>query len=78
MRMDAEKRPRPGCDFGVIQEYERLDQLADVGRARQSRDGPVAATAGREHNSARSGIYRRFESILDFETNGRAGDCCCC
>jgi hypothetical protein len=29
--MDAEERLGPWRDFGMIQEHERLDQLADTG-----------------------------------------------
>ncbi len=44
--MNAEQRLGPGRDFGVIQEYEGLDQLAYVGGADKARDGSVPATAG--------------------------------
>ena len=46
MRMDAEERLGPRRDFGVIQEHERLDQLADIGGADEARDGSVPAAAG--------------------------------
>ena len=36
--MNAEQRLAPGRDFGVIQEYEGLDQLADIGGADKARD----------------------------------------
>src|SRR5205814_1869542 len=52
MRMDAEEWLTPRRDFGAIQEYEGLDQLADIGRADKPRDGPVTATAGHQRNAA--------------------------
>ena len=64
-------------DFGMIQEHEGLDQLADIGGADEARDGPVPATAGREHDSASAGAHRCFGCILDVEAKGRAGDYCC-
>jgi hypothetical protein len=76
--MDAEKRPGPRRDFGVIQEDKRLDQLANVGGANESRDRPVTATAGRKRNSARAGLHRRFDSILDVRTKGGTGCRCGC
>ena len=63
-------------DFGVIQEYEGLDQLADIGGADQARDGSVPATAGASTIRASVGAHGRLGCILDVETNGGAGDCC--
>src|SRR5258706_9609046 len=52
VRVDAEQRLRPGRHFGVIEEYERLDQLADVGGAHEARDRSVLAAAGDERDAA--------------------------
>jgi len=72
--MNTEQRLGPGRNFGVIQEYEGLDQLAYVGRADKARDGPVAATAcdKRYPTSASARGWR----ILEFETTPWAGDYC--
>src|SRR5207302_1937713 len=43
--VDAEERLGSRRDFGMIQEYERLDQLADIGGADEASDGPVPAPA---------------------------------
>jgi hypothetical protein len=74
--MDAEERLGPRRDLGVIQEYERLDQLADIGGADEASDGAVLATAGREGNSASTGAHRGFWHILEVETTAVAGDYC--
>jgi hypothetical protein len=42
-------------DLGVIQEYEGLDQLADIRGADEAIDGAVPATAGRLHDAAGGG-----------------------
>jgi len=49
----------------MVQEHERLDQLADIGGADEARDGTVAATAGRKCNPASAADHRRFGGILD-------------
>ena len=71
--MDAEERLGSRRDFGVVQEYERLDQLADIGGADEARDRPVPATAGRERNSASADADRRFGGILDVEAKAWGG-----
>ena len=74
--MDAEERLGSRRDFGVIQEYERLDQLADIGGADEARDGPVPATARSERDLACTGARRCLRCILDVEAKGGAGDYC--
>jgi hypothetical protein len=74
--MDAKERLRPRRDFGVIQKYERLDQLADIGGADEASDGAVLATAGRERNPASAGAHRGFWHILEVETTAVAGEYC--
>src|SRR5260221_10451674 len=54
--MDSEERFGPRHDFRVIQEYEGLDQLADIGRADQAIDRAVAAAAGGLHDAAGRGV----------------------
>jgi hypothetical protein len=76
VRMDAEERLGPGCDFGVIQKYKRLDQLADIGGADEARDGPLPATAGRERDSACADVHGSFRGIRDIEAKAGAGDDC--
>jgi hypothetical protein len=72
--MNTEQRLGPGRNFGVIQEYEGLDQLAYVGGADKARDGSVPATAGdkRYRASASAQGWR----ILEFETTPLTGECC--
>ena len=77
VRMDAEERLGPRRDLGMIQEYERFDQLADIGGAHQPSDGPVPATAGAERNSASAVVHGGFRRILDIEATAGAGDYCC-
>src|SRR5207302_10490062 len=60
VRMDAEERLGPRRDFGVIQENERFDQLADIGGAHEARDGAMPATAGDKRNSASAVVYGCF------------------
>src|SRR5258708_7346323 len=45
-------------DLGVIQEYERLDQLADVRGADETIDGTMPASAGGLHDAAHGGGFR--------------------
>src|ERR1700676_1789343 len=63
VRMDAEERLGPGRDFGMIQEHERLDQLADIGRTDEARDGSVPATARRVDDSPTPAPPRSFGSL---------------
>jgi hypothetical protein len=70
--MDAEERFGPRHDFEMIQKYEGLDQLTDVGGADEARDGAVPVAAGGEGDPARAGDWR----ILDIEnTAARDGYC---
>jgi hypothetical protein len=73
--MDAEKRLEPRRDFGVIEEHERLDQFADIGRADEARYGPVPVTASAEYNSAHTGAYG-FGCNPDVETTVGVLDYC--
>jgi hypothetical protein len=57
VRVNAKQRLRPRCDFGVIQEYERLDQLANIRRADEPSDRTVLASARAKYDSASTGIY---------------------
>src|SRR6267154_1734453 len=52
MRMPAEPWRARGRDVKEIQEHERLDELAEIRRADQSRDGSVPSAAGPKHNIA--------------------------
>jgi hypothetical protein len=61
----------------VVQEYERLDELAYIGGADEASDGSVPPTVGRERDSASTGAHGSFGCILDVETKGAAGDYCC-
>ena len=58
--MDTKQRLRPRRDFGVIQEYERLDQLADIRVTDEASDGLVPAPAGFERNLAIASAFRCF------------------
>jgi hypothetical protein len=60
VRVDAKERLRPRRNFGVIQEYERLDELADIGGADEASDGAVLAASGPERNSASAGARGCF------------------
>ena len=75
--MDAEERLSSGRDYGVIQEDEGLDQLADIGGADEARDGPVPATAGDKRDPTRTSAHCCFECVLDVEAKGWPGDDCC-
>jgi len=44
--MDAEEWLARSDHFTVVQEHERLDPFADIGRAHKPRDGAVPAAAG--------------------------------
>jgi hypothetical protein len=55
MRVDAKERLAPRRNFGVIQEHERLDELANIGGADEASDGTVLAASGPERNSASAG-----------------------
>src|ERR1700704_2661456 len=55
VRVNAKERLRPRRDFGVIQEYERLDELANIGGADEASDGAVLAASGPERNPASAG-----------------------
>ncbi len=59
----------------MIQEHERLDQLADIG-ANEARDLPVPATAGGQRDLTSAGAHRRFGCILHVEAKGGADDHC--
>src|SRR5712664_981649 len=67
MRMDAEKRLACRHDLAVIEEHERLDQLADIGRADEARDRTVPAAAGAKRDTARGGAYGALLRCLEFE-----------
>jgi hypothetical protein len=58
--VDAKERVRPGRNFGAIQEYERLDELANIGGADEASDGAVLTASGPERNSASAGASGRF------------------
>ena len=58
--MDAEERLGSRRYFGVIQEYERLDQLADIRVTDEASDGLVPAPAGFERNLASASAFRCF------------------
>jgi hypothetical protein len=58
VRVDAEEPLGSRRYFGVIQEYERLDQLADTRGTDEASDGPVPAPAGFERNLASAGACR--------------------
>jgi hypothetical protein len=73
--MDAGKRLGPRRDVEVIQEYERLDQLADVGGADEARDGTVPAAAGGLHDAAGGGARGLRWRILDIEKAAAKGGC---
>jgi hypothetical protein len=60
----------------VIQEYERLDELANIGGADEARDRPMPATAGRERNSASIGASGCLGRIIDGERTAVASDYC--
>ena len=52
--MNAEERRSCERNFAVIEEYERLDHFADVGRADQACDRAVSAAGAAEYDLARS------------------------
>src|SRR3981189_3246209 len=58
VRVDAKERLRPRRNFGVIQEYERLDELANIGGADEASDGAVLAASGPQRNTARPRGFR--------------------
>ena len=63
--MKTEQRLGPGRNFGVIQEYEGLDQLAYVGRADKARDwadAPATACDKRYPTSTSARGARAFSS----------------
>jgi hypothetical protein len=74
VRMDAEERLWPRRDFEMVQEHERLDQLADIGGAGEAGDGPVPAAIGGERDSASIGAHGSCGRVLHVDANGRAGD----
>src|SRR2546427_1396445 len=45
MRMKADRRHALRVDVEIIQEHERLDQLADIGRTDEPRDRPMRMPA---------------------------------
>ena len=51
--MNAEERLSRERNFAVIEEHERLDHFADVGRADQARDRAVSAAGAAEYDLAR-------------------------
>src|SRR6202171_5965285 len=55
VRVNAKERLGPRRNFGVIQEYERLDELANIGGADEASDGAVLAASGPERNAASAG-----------------------
>jgi len=50
--VNAEEWPASRLDLAVIQEHERLDQLAYIGRADETRDRTVLAAAGAKSDAA--------------------------
>src|SRR5258707_6881377 len=60
VRVDAKKRLGPRRDFGVIQEYERLDKLPNIRGTDETSDGAVPATSGGKRNSASAGAHGSF------------------
>jgi hypothetical protein len=77
VRVNAKERLGPRRNFGVIQEYERLDELANIGGADEASDGAVLAASGPERNSASAGASGRFGQILDGKRTAVASDYCC-
>ena len=71
-RGDARVRMNPGerlsreRHFGVIEEHERLDHLADARRADQARDRAVPAAGAAEYDSARRGGRGKATRDADF------------
>ena len=57
VRVNAEQWPPCEGDFGMIQEHERLDQFADVGRADEPRDRTVLAAAGAKRDATCAGAH---------------------
>src|SRR6267143_5444409 len=53
MRMKADRRHVLRVDVEIIQEHERLDQLADIGRTDEPRDRPMRMPAGTVGNRSR-------------------------
>jgi hypothetical protein len=60
----------------VIQEYKRLEQPADVGRADEPHDGTVPATPGAQRNPASAGARACFGQTLVGEMPAVASDYC--
>src|SRR5438309_8555041 len=53
MRMKPDRRRVLRIDVEIIQKHERLDELADVGRADEPRDGPMGMTTRTLHDRPR-------------------------
>ncbi len=53
--MDADERLGARRDFEVVQEDERLDQLAEIGGADEAGDGAVPVASGAVRDSASAG-----------------------
>src|SRR5205085_2698640 len=59
VRMNSGEQPLSRrTNFAVIQENERLNQLADVGRADEAGDRAMPAAAGAKSDTALAGAYR--------------------
>src|SRR6266446_6757837 len=58
MRMKADRRHALRVDVEIIQEHERLDELAHVGRAGEPRDRPMRISARAEGDAASAGFGR--------------------
>src|SRR5713101_2832488 len=73
VRMKADRRHVLRVDLEIIQEHERLDQLAHVGRADEPGDGPVRISARAVDDAASAGFGSGFgewpvhECSLSFE-----------
>src|ERR1700687_5350482 len=78
VRVNAKERLGPRRDFGVIQEYKGLDELADIGGADEASDGAVLAASGSERNSASAGALGCLGGILDDERTVVGGGYCGC
>src|SRR2546428_6410054 len=55
MRMKADSRRAPRVNVEIVEEHERLDQLADIGRTDQPRDRPMRMPARTVDNRSRDG-----------------------
>src|SRR5439155_25715187 len=59
MRMKADRRHVLRVDVEIIQEHERLDQLADVRRTDQPRDRPMRMPARTVGDAARTRFHHQ-------------------